>query len=378
MTRRRHAQASHRENNFDALRFFAAFGVVFSHAFFFTQGSNRFEPLSVASAGQTSIGEVCVFVFFIISGYLITQSFERSSSVWRYVRARLLRILPGLFVALLFTAFVIGPLFTVTSLRQYFLSPAVYEYVLRNVTLVHYMGSLPGLFLDNPVAGVVNSPLWTLRFEAACYVMVLLLGVTRLLDRRVVLVLFLVDLALVPLVLNSFIAARLGASQPIVLLENFIKLSTLFLGGSLLYLWQPPQKWPLAALALGVSAAGLWTGQFIPIFAVCGSYLVIYLAIARDIRLPKMAKWGDVSYGVYIYAAVIQQVLVLTLGSALGWFWNFLIAAPIALVLAGLSWHFVESVALSFKGDGQRARRREPAGVPDEQRAVRSAPTAPG
>jgi len=97
------------KNNFDALRFLAALGVVLSHAYPVTQGSNDREFLMVLSGGQTSLGEVCVMVFFVISGFLITQSFVRSDSAIGYMTNRVLRIVPGLAVMALLVSFGLGP-----------------------------------------------------------------------------------------------------------------------------------------------------------------------------------------------------------------------------------------------------------------------------
>src|SRR5262245_25227928 len=119
-----------RENNFDALRFWAALVVLWSHAFPIAHGSEQHEPLYALSGGQSTLGAVAVSLFFVISGYLITRSFERSASAWDFVRARLLRIMPALLVVLLLTAFVLGPVLSGWSLAEYLRSSVVYKYFL--------------------------------------------------------------------------------------------------------------------------------------------------------------------------------------------------------------------------------------------------------
>ena len=87
--------------NFDCLRLAAAISVLFSHAFLIAEGSQKHEPLVMLSGNQGILGLLGVFVFFTMSGFLVTQSFENGPSLRRFLAARLLRIYPGLVVCLL-------------------------------------------------------------------------------------------------------------------------------------------------------------------------------------------------------------------------------------------------------------------------------------
>ncbi len=98
-----------RRNNFDALRLVAAVSVVFSHSFLIAEGTQDHEPLIWLTGNQSILGLVGVFVFFAISGFLVTQSFEETGDAWRFLAKRALRIFPGLFVATLLSAFVLAP-----------------------------------------------------------------------------------------------------------------------------------------------------------------------------------------------------------------------------------------------------------------------------
>jgi len=99
-----------RRNNFDALRLVAAASVVFSHSFLIADGTQDHEPLIWLTGNQSILGLVGVFVFFAISGFLVTQSFEETGDAWRFLAKRALRIFPGLFVATSLSAFVLAPL----------------------------------------------------------------------------------------------------------------------------------------------------------------------------------------------------------------------------------------------------------------------------
>src|SRR6516225_7667345 len=184
------APAMLRHNNFDALRLVAAASVMFSHSFMIAEGSQRHEPLIVLTGNQSILGLCGVFVFFAISGFLVTQSFEQTGDPWRFLAKRALRIFPGLFVATVLSAFVLGPLVTTLPLGAYLSRAEPYQYVFGNTLLDETVHELPGVrFVDNPVGLEINGSLWTLRYEFVMYLMVLLLGVLRLLTVRVALLL---------------------------------------------------------------------------------------------------------------------------------------------------------------------------------------------
>src|ERR1700743_1286518 len=96
-------------NNFDSLRLIFAVLVILSHSFPLGRGSNDTEPLSVITNGALTLGDLSVWGFFVISGFLITQSWLRSSSTGKYLKRRVARIYPGFIVMSLVSALLIVP-----------------------------------------------------------------------------------------------------------------------------------------------------------------------------------------------------------------------------------------------------------------------------
>lgn len=329
-----------RRNNFDALRIIAALAVLVSHAFPLAQGISWPQPLEVLSRRQTDLGSVAVLVFFVISGYLITQSFDRAPAARRFLKARCLRIFPALFVAVLLTAVLLGPAFTSLSTRAYFADPASASYVLGNASLLDMRYGLPGVFGSNPTPSVVNGSLWTLQYEFLMYLGVLALGKLKLLRPSVALVLLAVVLVLNWRWMGGY----------------YVSFGAPFVAGATLYLWRDrvPLDWRLAVLSAVALAASLPTGGFRLAFTLFGAYLVIYLAMARSVRLPDLARRGDFSYGVYVFAYPVQQSVTYLLGPPVTWYTNILVSLPVALGLAALSWHFVEKRALALKRSAVR------------------------
>ena len=128
------APTSH-ANNFDFMRLVAALTVIFSHSFLIAEGTQSREPLVWLSHNQCPLGLVGVFVFFVISGYLVTESFCRAPKPGGFVLRRTMRIYPGLVVNGLVCAFVLGPIVTSLPLSAYFAHPGLRDFLAEYATL---------------------------------------------------------------------------------------------------------------------------------------------------------------------------------------------------------------------------------------------------
>ena len=336
------AGAVERHNNFDALRLIAAISVVFSHAFLIGEGRQDIEPLMRLTGGQTIFGVVGVFVFFTISGFLVTQSFEQTRSAPRFAAKRALRIYPGLFVCLLLSAFVLGPWATTLPVRGYFADGGSYAYVISNFTMINPTHTLPGVWFTKwGAGGAIDGPLWTLPCEVAMYIMVLLLGVIRAIDLRVIAAL--IALGMVGIWFDTTSSEYFAGSA--------LWLLSFFASGMALYRLRDSGfiNGRVALLACAGLALSVPLKAFVLLFPLFGSYLVIYLAFAPWLKPLPAARYGDLSYGLYIYGWPVEQAIVWQNGYAMSWWALFLIALPVTALLAFLSWHIVEKRALRLK-----------------------------
>ena len=179
-----------RHNNFDLLRLLAAWAVLVSHSFAVL---DRPEPLH--QLGST-LGNVGVLIFFAVSGLLIRRSWEYDPSPRDFWVKRGLRLLPALATVGVLTAFVLGPLVTTFSPSAYFSSWQTWIYPVRLVLMFPFGAGLPGVFEDNPIAGAVNGPLWSLPVEVFAYAVLAALGMAGLLrHNRLVLALAVLGMA---------------------------------------------------------------------------------------------------------------------------------------------------------------------------------------
>lgn len=352
----RQAALRHR-NNFDFIRLVAAALVVVGHGYPMT-GSEVQNAFLKSYTGLFPAGHVGLFTFFSLSGYLIAQSAEGSSSSVHFLWKRLLRILPGLAVVLLASVLVVGPLATALPLAEYFAHPDTWRYLLNLKLYPHVPEGLPGVFQHQP-SGHVNGSLWTLAYEFTFYLATLAAFGLGLFRRRGVLlaawlVVWVAALYWYPHAESQVRVPGLHLRAAFVL--NF---GLYFGAGTLAYLYRDrlPYRWWLAALALV-----LWLGVFqVPWVAaifppvvffwlrfLALPYLVFYLAFLPG-RLNHFGRWGDFSYGVYIFAYPVQQTLVWALGVETPMWLLVALCFACTLPLAWLSWHFVEKPALRWK-----------------------------
>ncbi len=330
-----------RDNNFNLLRMLAASGVLVSHAYPIALGPGVLEPLERALGGVT-LGTVCVYVFFAISGFFITQSFERTSTLGRFVRARVLRLFPALAVVLVLTVAVGAGLSVAAASSYWAVAP---DYVLRNLSLFLLRWELPGVFADNPYGGAINGSLWTLSYEVLCYFGVTLLGVAGILRRK-----WMVAVALALVVAGYFALQEVRFNSRVYLL---FQLGLPFALGAAAYVWRDRIVLD-ARIALGLALLALVIRLlpgaeplFRPVFVLALSYVTFWLGYLPIPALRAYNRLGDYSYGVYIYAFPAQQLVAswgaVTPGG------NMALAALIVLPCAVLSWHLVEKPALALK-----------------------------
>jgi peptidoglycan/LPS O-acetylase OafA/YrhL len=136
-------------NNFDALRLLAAWLVLFSHCYPLV-GADRPDPYA-AAIGIDTLGGVGVTIFFTLSGYLVAESFSRSTNVFDFIWRRLRRIYPALVACVLVCALLLGPLVTRLSFGEYFSSP-LFSVYLQTMSAWSIRFALPGVFENTPVS----------------------------------------------------------------------------------------------------------------------------------------------------------------------------------------------------------------------------------
>lgn len=347
-------------NRFDALRLGLALLVIFSHSFPFVHGSNANEPLYLFSRGKLTLGQLAVNLFFIISGYLISQSWSRRPDVRTFLRKRWLRIFPGYVVAALLCILVVAPFAGGFGQHQLLL--------VRQAAEMEPLIS-PRAFNANPYPWTINGSLWTIRYEVYCYMVLGMAGAAGMLRLRWLTV----SLFIAALCLSIAEAAIHFPDRPIELFGNphiWPGFLACFLAGATASACRAliPLSLPLFVAAI---VACLLLLRIAPPAAVaaalpsCAAYAIYFAAFARGRWLPVLKFRADLSYGAYLYAFPVQQLLARPVGRG-GPVLLFAAAAPITLLIAAASWKYVEQPFL-------RLKRRVPSADP---RAADELPTS--
>jgi peptidoglycan/LPS O-acetylase OafA/YrhL len=347
-----------RDNSMNMIRLGLAAMVLFAHAFY------------LAGAGEgphlrgENLGGWAVAGFFALSGYLITGS-RFTNGIGEYLVHRVARIYPAFLACLAVTVMVFAPL---AFLCQ---NGTLTGYWTTETTPLRFLFS--NLFLDMrnydvaftpaavPFAGSWNGSLWSLYYEFLCYLIIAAIGGLAWVRRSPV-----------PLALAFGASVAVYANLPVImpLLQDtdfslLAKLVPFFLGGALV---QSISKWiglhwatgigSIAAAALCIFAIPVWGGQLAGPFIAYG-----LLWVSSVLPSPKLIRIHDVSYGFYIYAWPVQQLLALYGVHNRGMAIYILASAAGTLVLATLSWLLVERPVM-------RAVRRRKASVPSGVPAV--------
>lgn len=310
-----------RDNTLNLLRLAAAFWVFLSHEHLMT------------GIAWAPVGELGVYVFFSISGFLIARSWDRRRGVRHYLANRCLRILPALWTVVLVSVFLIGPLASTLPPGRYFAEPQTWRYLLNGVFDLQLQ--LPGVFTGQSYQAV-NTPLWTLMHEALFYV--LLAGLGLLLGRQ------LRWFALAAyVVLLGFQAAHVGRGAPADLIGYF-------LGGALL--WQFRERVRLSRGLMLLAAAALVLQVMVGVDGVLWTLALPYAAVWLGLRRPP-AQLGhftknDYSYGFYVWGMPSQQCVVRF--AHVTAFWPHLVLSLAAAALcAACSWFLIERRMLNLK-----------------------------
>ena len=349
-------------NHFTALRLILASLVIVGHAAELTDGNTSRELFHRLGARLTA-GNFAVDAFFVISGYLILQSWNQHPSVRAFLVKRMLRIIPAFLAAYLISVLVVGRIGGGASYFAQLSTPEGIFQFFRGIFVLTYPYA-PPVFPGFPYP-LSNGSIWTIAYEFRCYLLIPLLAVLGLCERPLVLI-------------GAWLAITAGAGYYNAthpgeeMSMGLIHFLPFFLAGSCAYLYRDKLRWGrgLGAVSMLAAAVSMGSSDAAAVaLPVAGSYAVLWLALSAWSPLQFFSPRNDVSYGVYLYGWPAQKLLL----------W-FLPAAPLAgqaagtlgasLVLGWASWNLIEKRCLAWKASLSRARPRRACAV-----AIESGPT---
>lgn len=324
-------------NNFDLLRFVFAATVLLHHARICSMAP-ELDFLRVVSA------DLAVEAFFVVSGFLVFMSFEQSRSVREYFGKRVRRIYPA-YATVVIAAAVLGAFITELSWRDYF-SSGLARYLAANLVFANFLApTLPGVFAHNPVPEV-NGALWTIKIEVMFYLCVPVLAWLGARGGRTRVLALAYALGIAWSVGLVALAARTPGSPWVARLAYQLPGQLgFFAAGALCYYHLPAlsRHWT-PAIVLGV--AGMLAGGAWPMLGLLlepAALALVVVGLAFGLRhLGNFARYGDLSYGVYIVHVPVLQTLVAAGLFERSPFGALALAIALTLLLAFASWHLVE------------------------------------
>ena len=335
-------------NSFGVVRLLAAIAVIVTHAFGVVGGWDAAEPLHAATG--FSLGAHAVHVFFALSGFMVAASWERSSGWLDFVLARLLRVMPALIFVNVVIVVLAGLFLTTAAPADYWTLKNLGVFFGKTILLFSAGTPLQGVFADNPMPGVMNIPIWTIRFEVICYatLLALLIFMTAL---RLTGMMRLVPVLAV-LGVTAVMLARAPAPDAFTSLDNFARFIFVFYLGVAAWIARDLLSINLRILlvlaALTALSIQIDSAARLPLMILAVAYGSFWLGSMRMGWLQRWTDKTDLSYGVYITGFFIQQWLIEALPDSSA-YTNMLLATLVALLAAWLSWTFVERPALRLR-----------------------------
>jgi peptidoglycan/LPS O-acetylase OafA/YrhL len=331
-------------NNFDFLRLFAAVCICFTHSFYLLQQENA-EPLSKLTNSYFDFSIIGLSIFFTISGYLIYHS-ASTSSLKQFAWKRLLRIQPLLIVMCLVLVIAGGIWLTSLSKLQYFSTIETYTYFRNILPIFGAQFTLPQVFINNIGESGVNGSIWTLVVEERLYAIIALFFVFKnyrdIIFRYIIIAVNIIYLAHIFIFDNTLIPYLNG---------RHIIYMLMFLNGALMYnvkvnFFQYAKQWliwlvAIVFLIITIKIPAIQKSIFIP--------FIILLFAHKQLPLNKAGKWGDFTYGVYLFSFPVQQIIIFITKNQIKPYTLFALTMLICFPIAIISWHFFEKKILQYK-----------------------------
>jgi peptidoglycan/LPS O-acetylase OafA/YrhL len=342
-----------RINNFDFLRFMLAFSVFLGHF-----GSLAKVDMGPCGEPFGIVAHYAVRCFFVISGFLIFMSYENSRSLKEYFAKRFRRIYPAYCFIVLVTAFGLALLSKLTW-QNYFLSPELFRYIFFNLLFIsNAQPTLPGVFTENPIA-LVNGPFWTLKVEVLFYALVPILVLLFRAYKKVVLIGLLYAGSFLYFVGMNYLYHKTGNHSFETLSRQLPGALAFFLSGALLYYYfnffkQYSGLYFAVSIVIFILQYNLHDAEFFhPVGLLIHALLpmalggIVFFVAFSTPHTNLFSKYGDLSYGIYIFHYPIVQVFTdLNLYDRYPYFAPGMTVVTV-LGLAFLAWHLIEKQFLS-------------------------------
>jgi len=323
------------KNNFDILRLFLSLTVVIVHL----ADLSQIDKLMAFSSYFSSV--IAVDSFFIVSGFLIFMSFDKSSSYIHYFLKRVRRIAPA-YVSVIIISAIFLYFVSTKSFDEYFSLDFIRYIVFNLFTLNFIQPTLLGVFEQNPLQAV-NGALWTIKIEVIFYILVPLISYISLKSSRLSIYITIYLLAIFYSLTMIWLFNTTNNEIFLKLEKQIPSQLAFFISGALIYHFYKEFKTKII-LIFTISIIVLYIHHNItniyPLYPI--SLAVFIISFATQLKyLGNLSKFGDLSFGIYIWHFPIIQIFInYHLFNNL--YFGLSIFILILLSITLISWHFIE------------------------------------
>jgi peptidoglycan/LPS O-acetylase OafA/YrhL len=328
-------------SGFDLLRISLAFAIILWHTLLICYGSDG--EVWFWTGPMRPAVYFLVPSFFALSGFLVAGSLERND-ITTFIFYRAARIYPALAVEVTLSAIIFGVLFTTLPLSTYITNSETHRYLLNVTGIISY--TLPGVFKTNP-SEVVNIQLWTIPVELECYLLLVVMYISGALKQAQIIAAVLFGYEFI-YVCENLLRHRYvpDTSRP----SDYLTIMS-FIYGLIFYMMR--DKIRLNANIFLASLITMWLLLLYPsttsLAIIPLTYVTVYLGMQNP-RIPGLRKFGNYSYGIYLYGFSIQQAAYSTFAICRIPLINFIVSSFFAVIVAALSWHLVEVNVMRNRG----------------------------
>jgi peptidoglycan/LPS O-acetylase OafA/YrhL len=341
------------ENRFDILRLMAAWGVLYFHTYPLL-GSKQTD-LITENWKYDTLGGVSVSIFFVISGYLVTNSITTSTGALDFLKKRALRIYPALLFVTLISVFILGPVVTSLPILEFFSEKTTWNY-LKNAIGYNIKYELPGVFANNHMFAV-NVSLWSLNLEIKAYLGLLFLWLLPFeIKKKLIITCIFLSAAYFVRPVSEY-----GLNNRWFGLSFFAaKYFLMFAIGGLLSTYKDKLDGQVLKMLGSASLLLIAFLSFIDVQPMTSLLYHWFFAVAciwiskNWLFLPVISsKVGDLSYGVYLFSFPVQQTLIQYGFQDKPIPMFIFVSTVVTIVFALISWHFVEKPFLKSKASSK-------------------------
>ena len=332
-------------NNFDGVRLAAALAVFASHQLWIGALS---EPTTF---GALTLGGLAVFVFFSISGYLVAASWHADPKIWRFAARRFLRIWPAYIVVVVCASLWVG----MTDPRPLAVT-AAWMFVYKHF----FFQQFDWAFFPSRHDPRLNPSIWTIPFEVSCYVaFAFLAGVygvvasrsTRFRQERA---LVLAGCGAAAFVWWGYGMAAFDPST-VSMTTDATMFGTFFAAGTLLFHFPGLRTLKASGALVLFGVLVYWAGSQVIGMAIFVPTTAVFIGSSNWPMLSKAGRFGDLSYGIYLWGWPVQQIVSTHMDTEVGIWRLSLVSLGLTTLIAAMSWHIVEKWALRAKPSSNAA-----------------------